>query len=997
MYLFARLQVYNVSYMNKQIATLFFVLGLLLSTVCAQAKAILFNEEAGLNNIEVTAITKDKSGMMWIATKHGLYKYDGNTFSEIAPLKKLFIYTILYDEFRDVVWIGTDMGLQYISCKDGHIIQCTPSSKKNAVMCLALFHSNIIVGFHYKYILQIAPDWSCKVIYHFAQGQLKNNRMQVDRLGNIYARLTKRDDIIKLVAGTEKVAYIPSQRNRSITFLTLISDQLYAGGVNIGIKNLTHAAHAIISFDSLNSVKQDPEYLLDQKDHVLIGYRNFTKIIKIEKKTFKTTDISVNDNNVIGHKRIFCLYEDEFNVIWIGTNKGLIKLIPDKPKPVFEKLLYNEPKKVSTRQIIEDTNGDIYVASYVGFLKYEKRRHTWTNRDKIMYQGKTEPFSLRSLLNVDTSYIYMGSDANYFVRYNKHTQSIESLFYRSEDGMCDTKGSSLALVQDIEGIIWLGSENGLLSFDIVKSKLFCHTNDKYSVGGSAVRFMYMLPGKKQFWVGTDKGAYLVDKYKGTMFYIDERTTPALSGSLINAITTDTKGNIWIATESGGINVLSADLKKIYTIAKEDGLSSNEVYSMQWQDSVRLWISTYNGLNYYHTQTQTIIQYYKSDGITDNEFNQNSSFRANDGKLYFGGINGITSFYPPQLDIHEIPYQVFVSGIHKWEKESKEIVDVHVQADNKIVMYPGDNLLSFSFSVTDYTAPELHTYFYKIEGQHAADWISLGTESTLRLESLTSGEYKLLIKATKGSRGISSTNILTYNLLVKQTFYQTIWFYLLLATGIAALIYFYFLNRLHNQKKLELLRMKIASDLHDEVGSLLTRITMSADRLATRMSRDSETRDKLEGVATLSREANVAMSDVLWAIDSRNDFTGNLTDRMREHAEDLLFPRGVSLSIDFAKIDHQEKLSPEFRQHLFLLFKETINNIIKHSNAQNVQITYKQSKEHCLLKVKNDGVIPNKETVYTGQGLSNIKMRAELLKGTSVIHKTEDSFEVTVLI
>jgi ligand-binding sensor domain-containing protein len=983
--------------MNKRTPIIFLFVAFLLYTIKVNAKAILLDEEAGLNNIAVTAITKDKGGIMWIATKQGLNKYDGYTFTEIPFFKKFMINTILYDALRNSVWIGTEMGLFYMDCETQEIIQCTSIDRKNEVTCLLLYRRNIIVGFQHKYILQINVDFSCKLLYSFVSEQLHPNNMVCNNGGDVYICLKPNNTIIKIDAHTKRNNRIKTRlTNRPVDYLSIVNNELFAGGFNDGVWNVNESAIADWYLDSLNAIPHAPEYMLESNGSVLIAYRNPTKVYEMKVRGKSITDLTANDSDVFNTKRIYCLFADEFNIIWVGTSRGIIKIIPDKPKPLFEKLLYYEPRRISTRQIIEDVNGDVYVASYSGFLRYEKATQKWHNWDKIIYEGKSEPFAQRSLLNVDTNYIYIGSDANYFVCYNKKSRSIENLRYNSNDGMCNTKGASLALAQDGDGRIWLGSGDGLLSFDIARSELSCHTKDKYSVEGMPVRCIYMLPGKKQFWAGTDKGAYLVDKDKGTIFHIGDHTTPALTGSLINAITSDTKGNIWIATDIGGINVLSSDLKEIYTIAKKDGLSSNEVYDLLWQDSVQLWISTYNGLNYYQTQTQTIVQYFKQDGITDNEFNQNSSFKAPDGRLYFGGINGITTFYPPQMEIREQAFEVFVSGITKWEKKSGEIVDVVLKNDNKIVMYPGDNLLTFSFAGTDYTHPGLYSYYYKIEGQHA-DWILLGPQSTLRLESLKSGDYKLLVKGTKGSRGTSSANILTYHLSVKQEFYQTIWFYVLVAMGLASLIYFYFSNRLRTQKKLELLRMKIASDLHDEVGSLLTRITMSADRLVTRMSRDSETRDKLEGVSTLSREANVAMSDVLWTIDSRNDFTGSLTDRMREHAEDLLLPRGVNISIDFSEIDQQKKLSPEFRQHLFLLYKEMINNIIKHSKALNVEIMYKQSKEHCILKVKNDGVISGTDAVHSGQGLSNIKMRAGLLKGTSTVKKEEDLFEITVII
>ncbi len=981
----------NITSMNKRISAIFLFITLLLYGLKVEAKAILLNEDVGLNNIEITAITKDKGGIMWIGTKRGLNKYDGYRFTEIGFFKNYVTQAIVYDSSRNVVWVGTDMGLFYVHCKTGDIFQCTILDKKNNVTCLAIFNDEVTVGFERKYIMQIKAGFECKVIYYFDRAHLRPKNMVIDHTGNIYLTIGK---IVKLERqkgwNNKETKYV----NKSVAYIEAVHNEVYAGGVNTGIWNVNSEMRAEWFLDSLNSIGQDPECMLECPTSILIAYRNHTRIFEIKEKERTITDMTIDDVAVMGNKRINCLFRDEFNITWVGTNKGLLKLVPDNPKPVFERLLWNQG--VSTRQISVESNGDIYVGTYSGFYWYQKQNDHWFNTNRIYYMGKQQPFSQRSLLNSDSKFIYLGSDAIYFVRYDKKNQTFKKLIITSANGLCNTLGSTLALEKDTNGMIWLGSEKGLLRFDPVVSELQCHTKDKFSVDGFPIRCMYMLQGKTQFWVGTENGIYLIDIDKGTQKHFDMRTVPALSGNLINAITVDTKGAIWVATSDAGIDVLSSDCKEVYSINRGDGLSSNEVYDMLWQDSVRLWISTYNGLNYYHTESQKIIQYFTSDGITANEFNQNSACKAPDGKLYFGGINGITAFYPTLLEIKEQPFQVFASCITKFEKKSGVIVDVLVNDDNAIDIYPGDNLLTFSFAAKDYTHPELYTYFYKIEGQHS-DWISLGAQTTLRLESLKDGTYKLLVKATKGSRGISSENVLVYQLTVHQEFYQTVWFYILLLMVLAGLIWFYFFNRLRTQKKLERLRVKIASNLHDEVGSLLTRITMSADRLVARMPHESETRDKLEGVSILSREANVAMSDVLWTIDSRNDFTGSLTDRMREHAEDLLLPRGVDVSIDFAEIDHNRKLSPEFRQHLFLLYKEIINNIIKHSRANSVHIIYKQSKEHCVLQVKNDGVAQQEGAVSTGQGLRNIKMRAELLKGKATIHKENEYFEVIVTI
>lgn len=980
--------------MYKTSRLYFLFLPILMLSFYAQGKAVLLNENSGLNNTEVTCITKDKSGLMWVGTRRGLSKYDGYRFYPVEFFKKQTINTLLYDSLRDVLWIGTNAGLFYMYIKERQVITCLASSSEQSVTCLKQYENQIYVGFNSKYILRINQDFSCKVVYRFGTSQLAPNQLIVDSSGDVYCVLQPDDRVVK-ISQSQGTSHILSEKStRSIDVFSIISEQVYAGSYIKGFWNVPERTYSTWYFDTLNSIRHDPEVLLQHKNSLLIAYRNPTSLYEVNLDNHSIKDLTDSDPGIFTYKRIYCLYKDEFDVVWIGTSKGLIKLPADKPKIAFEKILPYSDKPISARQMIEIPNGDFYIGTYSGFFVREHGSKSWTNLNKQNYKGKPVDFSQRSLLLASDRHLYIGSDANYFWRLDRSSQQFELLWFGAPNGSCNTKGAVLSMIQDADSLLWLGTENGLVSYHPQTKQFTCHFDDKYSVKGSAVRYLYKLSSGRRFWAGTENGLFLIDVDSGRINQLDENSVPALSDEYINVVTEDQSGNIWIGTSVGGINVLSADYTAVYNITKKDGLSSNEVYHMLWQDSANLWISTYNGLNHYHIPSQTITPYYESDGIANNEFNQNSAYKDATGKLYFGGVNGVTAFYPPRLTLLSKPFEIFVSDITKWDRKTETYKQVSADETNRITIEPGDNLLTFSFAGTDFTAPELTSYYYKIDGLHA-NWISLGAQPVLRLESLKGGEHRLLVKAIKGSRGEASLNTLVYDIKVGQEFYQTVWFYVLLALLLALMVYLYFLNRLNTQKKLELLRVRIASNLHDEVGSLLTRITMSADRLVTRMPRDSETRDKLEGVSELSRAANAAMSDVLWTIDARNDVTGSLTDRMREHAEDLLLPKGIEAHIHFTDVDPQEKLSPEFRQNLFLVYKELINNIIKHSQAAEVTIVYKQQKDGFMLSVKNDGVTVSDGPSGTGLGLRNIQMRAAVLKAKAIVKQEQDTFEVVL--
>ena len=241
-------------------------------------------------------------------------------------------------------------------------------------------------------------------------------------------------------------------------------------------------------------------------------------------------------------------------------------------------------------------------------------------------------------------------------------------------------------------------------------------------------------------------------------------------------------------------------------------------------------------------------------------------------------------------------------------------------------------------------------------------------------TFTPGLAEILEVRAIDYRGTPVANELHYRIHVRQLFYKSWWFYLFIALLAIGLAWLYFRMRLLQVKRVQLLRQQIASDLHDEVGSLLTSITMTSDNLRFTDYSAADRSTRLNKIASLSRTAASSMSDILWSIDARNDYTGNLADRFREHAEEMLLPRGIELNIDF-NVSQRMSIASQLRQQLYLIFKEAINNIVKHSTAGTVKISYQHNEQGFRLMIANDGFFEKERKSTKGQGLKNMEMRA----------------------
>ncbi len=187
-----------------------------------------------------------------------------------------------------------------------------------------------------------------------------------------------------------------------------------------------------------------------------------------------------------------------------------------------------------------------------------------------------------------------------------------------------------------------------------------------------------------------------------------------------------------------------------------------------------------------------------------------------------------------------------------------------------------------------------------------------------------------------------------------------------------------------------MRTRIASDLHDEVGSMLSGLSMQAELLEmTSTDKDNTT---LQHIGDISRTAVSKMRDLVWSIDSRRDKVKNLLDRMREHADDLLQPREISCRFELGDLPLEKKLPVDMRQHLFLIFKEALNNVARHSKATEVKVRFGNFDGKLVLCIHDNGTSQKNEKIATGLGLSNMEMRAAKL-GANLQVERHDGFSI----
>lgn len=974
------------------------------------AKAILYEGRDGLNSNDISAIAKDNRGLMWIGTYNGINIYDGYTFTKLpGAISNLHITALAINNSKNELLAGTNLGLYSIDLNTFKVSKIEIetkntghwSSKKVGAICIMQgAKKNIFVSFEHGYLAEINSNHKLELICRLSNtiNEIRyivpgdSNNLIISN-GNIYNIDLKTKTINEVPALKNTGPFNSISRsgnmlliNRYNSKLSILDSKTF---VDITPKVL-YGQQKLFSYHVLQSqLKNNKLYLLSN---------NYTFII-VDIITGHIDEVSKKYPDIFEGKLYYSLFIDEHDIIWIATNKGLIK-VEERPE-LFTKELFNLPARVSTRKMLEDVNGDIYVSSYIGLWHFSKQTHTWhvynKNTDEVIktnpaaYTGSIQPLALLPIPG--TAYIYLGFDSDKLLRFDKHKKIFEKIGYIEQHEGNGIKGI-YTLMQDKKGTIWVGCGNGLASYDPRLNKLVLHCKDAFDIGDTRVRYIIEDIKSNQIYVATTSGLYIIDIERGILNHFDQSSRPALTNNDILYAGQDDEQNIWLGTNGGGINILSADLRSVQQIHKQDGLSSEIVYGIVPQDKNTYWISTFNGLDRYRKDQRSFSNFFEEDGLSSNEFNQNSFLKTSDGKMYFGSINGVTSFYP-QLFNPSVPFRIYLSGVSQWDDKTQavQLIRNKVVSDNTLIKRPSDLLYELHFACTDYSDPLRNSYSYRIK-ELEDNWISLEDRHTLNVGGIPYGTYTLEVKAIN-SRGASSENILLFHIVVTQPFYKTWWFFALILIGIAIIFYAAYLIKYQSFKNILNLRMKIASNLHDEVGSLLTRITMFSDNLRYSKNTEEQRNIKLEKIAALSRDAIASMSDVLWAIDSRNDFAGNLLDRMREHTEEMLFPLGIDVNFVLSGTDLKQPISSDIRGEIYLIFKEAINNIARHSEATKVNILYQVNDRNFLLNIANNGAKEDINELSTGQGLSNMKMRAGKIGAKIQLKKEEETFSVEI--
>jgi signal transduction histidine kinase/ligand-binding sensor domain-containing protein len=453
---------------------------------------------------------------------------------------------------------------------------------------------------------------------------------------------------------------------------------------------------------------------------------------------------------------------------------------------------------------------------------------------------------------------------------------------------------------------------------------------------------------------------------------------------IDDLFVDSRQRLWVATSAGGVirfEDLNARQPRSLAYTTSQGLSSDRVLCVTEDRRGTLYLGHGKGIDQLDPQTGRVRTLTTADGLPSSTVNV--AYRASDGSLWFGTPAG-PSRYLPEVPRTEAPPPVYLGDL-RIGGARVPLPPLGVRDLAGFELPAGRSPIEVHFIGVSFAYGSGLRYQYRLEGS-ASGWSEPRAERSVLLGNLAPGDYRLLIRAVTPDNVVSpAPATLSFTLL--RPLWRRWWFVLLAAAAAGLLAWALHHAQLARIVELERVRTRIAADLHDDMSSSLSRISILSE-LARRRVADPEALEAtlLDQIGETARELMEATGDIVWAIDARRDDLESLLVRIRRFASDLLEGRGVNVLFAAPPQAAEIALRPEAKRELYLVLKEALHNAARHAHAKEVRIEVAAADGELVAEVRDDGVgfvlgepgPGGPEGARSGHGLRNLRERAAKL-------------------
>jgi ligand-binding sensor domain-containing protein/signal transduction histidine kinase len=571
--------------------------------------------------------------------------------------------------------------------------------------------------------------------------------------------------------------------------------------------------------------------------------------------------------------------------------------------------------------------------------------------------------------------------------------------YTEKDGL--PAGPILSVFPDPAGNVWVsttGKANALLRWD---PRERCFHNDSAGLpwlANSGVS-LFAEDGSGGLWMGLlhfASGHAEMARLRGAACELFGGAENAPSGG-IRTLHLDRQKRLWVGTDQNGLMRFDhpeADRPAFRRYTTADGLSSDLILSLTEDLSGRIYAGNGSGVDRLDAATGQVIRYTSADGLAPGEVH--AGFRDRSGALWFGTEGGLSRLLSPPAR-PPAPQQISITSL-RVRGVPQPASDLGETEISGLRFESNQNDLEVGFAGVAFAPGETLRYQYMLQGADSG-WSPPSLQRSVHYANLSPAGYRFLVRAVN-SEGVASPQPASVSFLILPPVWLRWWFQLLAVSVVGAAVYRLHRYRVARLLELERIRTRIATDLHDDIGSSLSQIAILSE-VAGRMVDPAHPKlaEPLADIAGISRELVDSMSDIVWAIDPQRDYLDDLIHRMRRFASDVLSPRDIRLGFQPPAENQDLPMGADLRRQIFLIFKEAVHNVLRHSAATEVAVDLRVEHGWLSLRVADNGrgfdCGRDLATVRDGHGLRSMRERARELGGGAEIHSGPGGTTITL--
>lgn len=920
----------------------------------------------GLTDLSVNCITEDGEGNIWIGTKNGLNRLD--PFTEIIthfyegsgpgtiPYKWC---NYLYTDKNKQLWLGTEKGIALYN-RQTSSFQNYPLNLYGADVRINKFIDGILEDSKGRFWLATSFgvkkfDRTHKTVHSFHFSETRNESLKEnaiislfeDKMGTIWAG-TWGGGLIRFnetEAKFEKFA-IPHTANTSV----LINDIS-----QIQVHNIFYLLVTVNgSLYSLDETAADPRA-------IPVVYEN--------------SDAPVPE-------AFTNLLSDGKETLWASSNSGLYKLQPQGRLVNWATFSEVNTTNNYVWHIIPDIDAPqhiFYLSTVKGWWKYEM--------DNKKLSVMPLPARGNQLLRFINSWVpddggYWFTSVEGFGYFNLHRNKVTNLTHLIEkySGQQNTG----YVVKDNKGKLWVTMRrNGILVYDPLLQKatpLFADTAKQDNIFGQSVTSLAC---------GEDGAVYFCAAYKlyradpSDFSYriitappYEEQIDAAKTGALSIIVTT---GNRILV--SSQLRIYELKNNKLVSVFPKTELSNFSIEKIIAGYNNTILVVTSKG----NFKTDDTFKKWQRiyTGTQDNGYEIPEMLMTAPGTVLFNGMGGIGTLNDTALHTAAVPPRVIISNIKYGLKQQylPSLQPVTIRSSYK-------DAIEIELAAIDFVNGKENTVLYHLDGWDK-EWKELKGTAVVRYEQLPAGNYVFKTKTvnTEGDESVESQ----INFAIIPPFYRTWWFITAAAFLVTGLLFWVYRYRLQKALEMEKLRIRIATDLHDDIGATLSSISMYSEVIKdTIKEKLPHLEPVLNKMGENSREMVNSISDIVWAINPENDEGEKLVQRMENYARDICAVKNIRLLFNTSEKMKMIILPLEHRKNIYLVFKEALNNALKYAEAKTICISIDHAGHTVHLAVEDDGRGFDTAIVKKGNGLKNITARVSEIGGTLKIISSENA-------